>query len=107
METHYYPWGNEFDPEACCWNPERRGGGPRTAPVDAHPRGASPYGVMDMVGNVAEWCGDGPQSGVSYIKGGCWATEEIINLRPAARNMTGFSLNTSTFYGFRCARDVR
>ena len=24
-------------------------------PVDAHPQGASPYGVMDMVGNVWQW----------------------------------------------------
>jgi len=24
-------------------------------PVDAHPNGASPFGVMDMVGNVWQW----------------------------------------------------
>jgi formylglycine-generating enzyme required for sulfatase activity len=24
-------------------------------PVDAHPQGASPYGVMDLVGNVWQW----------------------------------------------------
>jgi gamma-glutamyl hercynylcysteine S-oxide synthase len=29
-----------------------------TAPVDAHPGGASPYGIYEMVGNVEEWCAD-------------------------------------------------
>ncbi len=101
-----FPWGDEFDPDACQWNHDRSPHGPGTAPVSAHPRGASPYGVMDLVGNAAEWCGDGPGPGAAFIKGGCFLSEEIINLRPAARNMSGFANNPSSFYGFRCARDV-
>jgi formylglycine-generating enzyme required for sulfatase activity len=99
-----FPWGNEFDPGACCWNSARA---PldmvRTAPVDAHPSGASPYGVMDMAGNAAEWCADGPSPTVGYVKGGCWATEEIVNLRPAARILSGYTINRLSYYGFRCA----
>jgi formylglycine-generating enzyme required for sulfatase activity len=99
-----FPWGNEFNPDACCWNPTRA---PldtiRTAPVGSHPSGASPYGVMDMVGNVAEWCADGPSATVGWVKGGCWATEEIINLRPAARILSGYTINRLSYYGFRCA----
>jgi formylglycine-generating enzyme required for sulfatase activity len=47
-----YPWGNEAPNKARAryaagWN--------ETAPVDAHRRGASPYGVLDMAGNTWEW----------------------------------------------------
>ncbi|MGB9420460.1 MAG: SUMF1/EgtB/PvdO family nonheme iron enzyme [Candidatus Acidiferrum sp.] len=49
-----YPWGNQWDPSAV---PEPDTGrtmrGPD--PVDAHPKGASPFGVMDLVGNVWQW----------------------------------------------------
>jgi formylglycine-generating enzyme required for sulfatase activity len=100
-----FPWGNEFDPEACQWNPEKLPGPVHTAPVSAHPKGASPYGVVDMVGNVAEWCADPPPPH-GGLRGGCWLTSEVINLRAAARNMNGFDNNAATFYGFRCAEDV-
>lgn len=102
-----FPWGDRFNPDACQWNRDHTAAGPGTAPVTAHPAGASPYGVMDMVGNVAEYCADGPARGVAYIKGGCWLTGEIVNLRPAARNMSGFANNASMLYGFRCAREAR
>jgi formylglycine-generating enzyme required for sulfatase activity len=44
-----YPWGDEWQDGRC------HHGGRATAPVDAHPGGASPYGCFDMVGNVREW----------------------------------------------------
>lgn len=101
-----YPWGDEFDPEACHWNRDRTGHGPGPAPVTAHPKGASPYGVMDMAGNVAEWCGDGPSPHTAYLRGGCWFTEDPINLRASAHNMSGSIYNASMFYGFRCVQEV-
>jgi formylglycine-generating enzyme required for sulfatase activity len=100
-----FPWGDRFDPEACVWNPQRAAGALNTAPVGTHPRGASPHGVMDMVGNVAEWCAD-PAPPHGALRGGCWLTSEVINLRAAARNMNGFDNNAATFYGFRCAKEV-
>jgi len=49
-----YPWGNDWDASAV--PPPHRG---RTllppADVTAHPRGASPFGVLDLVGNVWQW----------------------------------------------------
>ena len=81
-----YPWGNEFDSGRC--NTEEGSTG-NTTPVDAYATGASPYGVMDMAGNVWEWCADwydsayyekdenrnpgGPEKGESRVaRGGSW-----------------------------------
>ena len=49
-----YPWGEEWD-EAAVPTPVRGRELPGPADVDAHPAGASPFGVMDMVGNVWQW----------------------------------------------------
>lgn len=105
-----FPWGDRFDPAACQWNsddPTKPARFPRTASVSAHPRGASSYGVMDMCGNAAEWVEGSPGPGSGIIKGGCWMTQTPMNLRPAARNMSGFAVNQSLFVGFRCAKDVK
>lgn len=51
-EGRIWPWGNRPpDGEHC--NADYRVG--TTTPVNAYPLGASPYGVMDMAGNVCEW----------------------------------------------------
>lgn len=49
-----YPWGNDWDeakmpPKSCARQM------PVPADVDAHAQGASPFGVMDLVGNVWQW----------------------------------------------------
>jgi formylglycine-generating enzyme required for sulfatase activity len=51
-DARRYPWGNEPPDRsraryASGWN--------ATAPVGAHPRGASPYGMLDASGNVWQW----------------------------------------------------
>ena len=67
-----YPWGNdpitEDKANFCDVNCTREHANPAfddgfadTAPVGSYPNGASPYGVMDMAGNVWEWTSSIPQ----------------------------------------------
>ena len=49
-----YPWGNAWDESKV---PPRHRGRTLLPPADvqAHPEGASPFGVLDLVGNVWQW----------------------------------------------------
>lgn len=62
-----YPYGNTFDETRC--NVRESGHGAPT-PVDAYPKGVSPYGVLDMQGNVWEWCLTEWQTDSAHVEGG-------------------------------------
>ena len=47
-----YPWGDDWDPARCNAKESRVGD---TTAVGVYREGASPYGVLDMAGNVFEW----------------------------------------------------
>jgi formylglycine-generating enzyme required for sulfatase activity len=56
-DKRYYPWGDIWD-ETKCNSAEL--GLDDTTPVGIFPNGASPYGILDIIGNVWEWCRNSP-----------------------------------------------
>ena len=128
-EKNIYPWGNEFDGSlvnfcdvncaAFEWaDTDSNDGYGATSPVGSYPQGASPYGVMDMAGNVWEWVADfysdtyydvspneyptGPASGDDHvIRGGSWASGYNV-LTTSYRDRYTALVN----FGFRCAMDA-
>jgi len=54
LDGRLYPWGSAWDASAV---PAANRGRTLLPPADvtAHPRGASPFGVLDLVGNVWQW----------------------------------------------------
>jgi formylglycine-generating enzyme required for sulfatase activity len=67
-----YPWG-EAAPDATRCNFNNQAGG--TTPVGNYPAGASPYGLLDMAGNVWEWCADAHEGGGRELRGGAFYFE--------------------------------
>jgi len=68
-DARMYPWGDQFDErrmnycDAQCrverWgDPNYDDGYAYTSPVGSYLEGASPYGVLDMAGNMWEWTAD-------------------------------------------------
>ena len=112
-DTRAYPWGDQA-PDctlATCLGD--------TSEVGSYPGGASPYGVMDMAGNVWEWVNDwyqsdyysvspasnplGPSTGTSKVlRSGSWIND-FVALRVTIR---WYSYPTDAYFsynGFRCA----
>lgn len=119
-----FPWGNA--PPTCdhaIYHSDQGQGCGRdgTASVGQRPEGASPYGVLDMAGNAAEWVVDvedpkfyeaapanapvrrGEPNANRVIRGGSWSSRPSM-LRAANRG--GFNPeHINAYTGFRCAMD--
>jgi formylglycine-generating enzyme required for sulfatase activity len=131
-----YPWGN------CDWNVPASAGAPApcaadseskdaVAPtpdkgrvmlaasdVDAHPNGASPFGVMDMVGNVWQWTDEyvDEHTRAAILRGGShyqpqgskwYFPQAYKNDEHGKLLLMAPGYDRSGAVGFRCARDAQ
>lgn len=110
-----YPWGNDWDDTAMpAPDKSRAMRGPDA--VDAHPKGASPFGIMDMVGNVWQWTEEfvdehtrgGILRGGSYYQpqGSIWYFPQAYKLTEHGKLLLmSPSMDRSGGVGFRCVVD--
>ena len=92
-----YPWG-EQPPDATRANYNRNVG--TTTPVGSYPAGASPYGLLDMAGNVWEWVEpDGGGDRPFIVRGGAYF-DGPATLTCTARE-TGDADSDDCYDGFR------
>lgn len=78
-----FPWGDVFDANRL----NSHDAGPfDTTRVGKFPGGASPYGVLDMAGQVFEWTSTRGPRGRSVVKGGSWDDKGCGVCRSAARH---------------------
>jgi formylglycine-generating enzyme required for sulfatase activity len=117
LDGRTYPWGNSWSADAVPVPDKGRDMAPASG-VTAHPQGASPFGVMDMVGNVWQWTDeymdDHTRAGVlrggshSQPQGSKWYFPQAYKLSQHGRYLLmAPSMDRSGAIGFRCVVDGR
>lgn len=117
-----FPWGNTWD-SLLASTRRPASGEAEKKPVFDFTAGASPYGVLNLAGNVAEWVSDwydarfygraeatspdttGPLSGTTkVVRGGSW--DSVPFFARAVHRQDRDPLQPTAWIGFRCAEDI-
>ncbi len=115
-ENLAWPWGNTFDANLSAAS------APDVQPVGSYPGGASPFGVLDMAGNVTEWVIDvynedfyanSPASNplntgggdTRIFRGGSFASRQSDSYTTSRRFVNDRGYNDVDI-GIRCAKDA-
>lgn len=111
-----FPWGNT-------WKEDRAhhmlssDAGP--AQVGSYPNWDSPYGCLDMIGNVQEWTvsdfrpyedsqmSDSASEGAKVTRGGAWQQQELVPIPSSCASRYPWAPSQADpSLGFRCVRDA-
>lgn len=104
-----YPWGNGKPTDQACSGRFQSG----TCPAGSKPADASPFGVLDMAGNVKEWTAsteDLPEHVKAFVvRGGGWQFDGLSPEMPVSVTERDSLLPSDAAgdLGFRCAADLR
>ena len=111
-ENRLYPYGNEWKPR---FSNALEDGFKQPRAVGSYPDGASPFGALDMAGNVAEWTATDyrPYSqsparrdeGNKVIRGGSFNAP--AKEQTATDRFFDYPQRSFNYIGFRCAKSVR
>ncbi len=109
-----YPWGKDMDSTLCNYKNNA------TTPVDKYPKGASPFGIMDMVGNIWQFTHDIYDNGAYYyhlIRGGSYYNPvssewyviggPVPLFHPQILLKVSPGFDRSATLGFRCVADIK
>ena len=116
LDGRAYPWGNNTC-EDCAPRQEHGRDLPGPSAVDAFPKGASPFGVMDLTGNVWQWTEEFQDEhtraailrGGSYYRPGAshWYFPAAYELTEHGKYLlTAPSKDRAGTLGFRCVKDA-
>jgi iron(II)-dependent oxidoreductase len=115
-EVRLYPWGNDWD-AAAVPAPDKRRDMREPTSVEAYPKGSSPFGVLDMVGNIWQWTDEyvDEHTRAAVLRGGSYYQPQgSIWYFPQAYKLTEHgkyllmapSIDRSGTVGFRCVVDA-